>query len=112
MRGAGQPGGSLLDDSATGLLHSKLTVNILERAPDEPVMTAVVATEARVPSKSELHPPYNVNRMTDTLREPIGTETSSGRLQVVVSGPGGFVFNVEGLLADLHIPPEAVVTLD
>lgn len=32
--------------------------------------------------------------------------------QVVVSGPAGFVFHVEGLLADLRIPPEAVVILD
>lgn len=32
--------------------------------------------------------------------------------QVVVSGPAGFVFHVEGLLVDLNIPPEAVVTLD
>lgn len=32
--------------------------------------------------------------------------------QVVVSGPAGFVFHVEGLLADLRIPPEVVVILD
>lgn len=32
--------------------------------------------------------------------------------QVVVSGPAGFVFHVEGLLADLRIPPEVVVVLD
>ncbi|CAM9348040.1 unnamed protein product [Ectocarpus fasciculatus] len=115
MRGAGQPGGSPLDDSGTGLQHSKLTVEILERVLGEPVMTAVLATkeaEVRVPATSELHPPYNINGMTDALRELVGTETSSGRLQVVVSGPGGFVFHVEGLLADLQIPPEAVVTLD
>ncbi|CAM9722871.1 unnamed protein product [Ectocarpus sp. 13 AM-2016] len=115
MRGAGQPGGSPLDDSGTGLQQSKLTVEILERALGEPVMAAVVAAkkaEARVPANSELHPPYNLNGMTEALRELVGTETSSGRLQVVVSGPGGFVFHVEGLLADLHIPPEAVVTLD
>ncbi|CAN0195702.1 unnamed protein product [Ectocarpus sp. 6 AP-2014] len=115
MRGAGQPGGSLLDDSGTGRQHSKLTVEILERALGEPVMTAVVATkeaEARVTAKSELRPPYDLNRMTDTLHELVGIETSSGRLQVVVSGPAGFVFHAEGLLADLHIPPEAVVTLD
>ncbi|CAN0232276.1 unnamed protein product, partial [Ectocarpus sp. 12 AP-2014] len=115
VRGAGQPAGSPLDDSSTGLQQSKLTVEILERALGETVMTAVVAAkkaEARVPANSELHSPYNLNGMTDALRELVGTETSSGRLQVVVSGPGGFVFHVEGLLADLDIPPEAVVTLD
>ncbi|CAM9710034.1 unnamed protein product, partial [Ectocarpus sp. 8 AP-2014] len=45
MRGAGQPGGSLLDDSGTGRQHSKLTVEILERALGEPVRTAVIATK-------------------------------------------------------------------
>lgn len=71
--------------SGTGLQHSKLTVEILERVLGEPVMTAVLATkeaEVRVPTTSELHPPYNINGMTDALRELVGTETSSGRLQV------------------------------
>lgn len=71
--------------SDTGLQQSKLTVEILERALGEPVMTAVVAAkeaEARVPAKSELYPPHNLNGMTDALRELVGTATSSGRLQV------------------------------
>lgn len=33
-------------------------------------------------------------------------------LQIVVSGPAGFVFHIESLLAELRIPPEAVVLLD
>ena len=32
--------------------------------------------------------------------------------QVVVSGPAGFVFFAEGLLAEMGIPPQAVVLLD
>ena len=32
--------------------------------------------------------------------------------QVVVSGPAGFVFRAEGILAELGIPPQAVVLLD
>lgn len=71
--------------SGTGLQHSKLTVDILERVLGEPVMTAVVAAkeaEARAPAKSEVHPPSNLSGMTDALRDLVGTETSSGRLQV------------------------------
>lgn len=32
--------------------------------------------------------------------------------QVVVSGPEGFVFHVEAMLADMGVPPRAVVMLD
>lgn len=33
-------------------------------------------------------------------------------LQVVVSGPAGFVFRIESLLAQAKIPPAAIVLLD
>ncbi|CAM9174906.1 unnamed protein product, partial [Laminaria digitata] len=44
--------------------------------------------------------------------EVVGTETTGGILQVVVSGPAGFVFRAEGFLTELGIPPQAVVLLD
>ncbi|CAN0197971.1 unnamed protein product [Ascophyllum nodosum] len=41
-----------------------------------------------------------------------GTETEPGRLQVVMSGPRGFVFMVEHMLEEMGVPKEAVVFLD
>ncbi|CAM9752714.1 unnamed protein product, partial [Hapterophycus canaliculatus] len=95
--------------SGGGLQHCKLSKEILENACGESVMASVAAANAaKEPDPSKNSP----SRMTDALRELVGTESVGGKLRVVVSGPAGFVFHVEGLLADLKIPPEVVVTLD
>lgn len=46
------------------------------------------------------------------LSLPLPNIYCAGRFQIVVSGPAGFVFHVEGILADLRVPPEVVVLLD
>eukprot|EP00904_Undaria_pinnatifida_P011031 jgi/Undpi1/7058/HiC_scaffold_21.g09532.m1 len=43
---------------------------------------------------------------------PPGTDSADGKLQVVVSGPGGFVFSVETILTEMGVPSSAVVLLD
>lgn len=47
-----------------------------------------------------------------SLSLPLPTISCAGLFQIVVSGPAGFVFHVEGILADLGVPPEVVVLLD
>eukprot|EP00903_Cladosiphon_okamuranus_P012613 g11801.t1 len=114
-RVAAPAGASPLDDSDSGLKHCKLSREILEEALGEPVLAAVAAANAAAAGteSSEPHPSYFIRGVTsDAHRDLVGTATTGGKLQVVVSGPAGFVFYVEGLLADLCIPPEAVVILD
>lgn len=41
-----------------------------------------------------------------------GFRVSAVRKQVIVSGPSGFVFFVETMLADLGVPSRAIVLLD
>ncbi|CAM9647474.1 unnamed protein product [Ectocarpus sp. 12 AP-2014] len=48
----------------------------------------------------------------DLADELAGSDTTPGRLQVVVSGPTGFVSLVETILGEMGIPSSAIVLLD
>ncbi|CAM9534507.1 unnamed protein product [Ascophyllum nodosum] len=41
-----------------------------------------------------------------------GSDTAPGKLQVVISGPSGFVFHVENILSSMGVPEQAIVALD
>ncbi|CAN0339329.1 unnamed protein product [Pylaiella littoralis] len=53
------------------------------------------------------------NKTKDEMLDYIcGTDTTRGQLSVIVSGPRGFVFNVEVLLEEMGVPRRAIVVLD
>ncbi|CAM9580854.1 unnamed protein product, partial [Laminaria digitata] len=99
--------------SGTGLQYAKLSRTILQEAIGPDVMTAVVSSKASiVAGASQEGSTDAADGSRSALSDLVGTDTTGGTLQVVVSGPAGFVFHAEGLLAELGIPPQAVVLLD
>lgn len=56
--------------------------------------------------------PLHVLTHRVSLSLPLPAIPCVWNFQIVVSGPAGFVFHVEGILADLRVPPEVVVLLD
>ncbi|CAM9319898.1 unnamed protein product [Pylaiella littoralis] len=99
-----------------GMTRGKVTREILERIFGPMLLKAVeghkqreqqLAASTRGPEEAKAH--EKEDAVVDTLA---GTDSVAGRLQVVVSGPSGFVFYVENILTEMGVPSSAVVLLD
>ncbi|CAB1097426.1 unnamed protein product [Ectocarpus sp. CCAP 1310/34] len=111
-------------DLGDGLLRGKVTREILQKAFG-PALLALLEEfakqeQSRHSSSSKRRGGGEEKRDEGspedargiTLDDLAGTDTEGGKLQVVVSGPNGFVFYVESILAEMGVPSEAIVFLD
>ncbi|CAM9507074.1 unnamed protein product [Ascophyllum nodosum] len=98
-----------------GLIYSKLTTDILRNALGPQVLKTIStawAPEVGVTNLDTAQTLANGAEAKATLRELVGSKDTSGKLQVVVSGPAGFIFYVESMLTELGVPSEVVFVLD
>eukprot|EP00903_Cladosiphon_okamuranus_P015565 g14370.t1 len=114
------------DVGGGGLIRGKVTREILDKAFG-PTLLKILEDYGRRQSSPDAEggsPSFQRKRSPAALAEEkseedtkaidvlAGTDEIGGKLQVVLSGPSGFVFYVETILAEMGVPPAAIVLLD
>ncbi|CAN0288631.1 unnamed protein product [Ascophyllum nodosum] len=93
--------------------NEKVSKEILREVFGEGLMHAIEVFNARHPQTlGTSQEGVERSGLEADLAALCGTETEPGKLQVVLSGPSGFVFMVEHMLEEMGVPKEAVVILD
>eukprot|EP00752_Nemacystus_decipiens_P001683 g1633.t1 len=106
-----------VSDVGGGLIRGKVTREILDKAFGP---TLLKILEDYGETQSSFRRGHSAHSMGESKGEEdtkeidalAGTDEVGGKLQVVLSGPSGFVFYVETILAEMGVPPAAIVLLD